>query len=133
MTKPEVPQPEPPTALRRRARRLRIGAGICLLVGLAGAGAVYWLGARAPDYSGDPAMVGFRRAEERQMGQLYGKQGQLIEDFNDSLKQPGTQALLILGAAVVVAAGCFRMARLLEAEARENVDASNLPAAPGSD
>jgi len=78
-------------------------------------------------------MVGFRRSEERQMGQLYGKQGQLIEDFNESLKQPGTQALLLLGAAVVVAAGCFHMARVLEAEARDHNDASNLPAVPGSD
>ncbi len=77
-------------------------------------------------------MVGFRRSEERQMGILYGKQGQLIEAFHDSLKQPGTQALLILGVAVVVAVGGFHIARVVEAEARENADASNLPPAGGS-
>ena len=89
------------------------------MAGLAGAGAVYWLGSRPPDYSADPSMVGFRRSEERQMGMLYGKQGQLIEDFNESLKQPGTQALLIVVAAAVAAAGCFYFARILEEEARD--------------
>ena len=67
-------------------------------------------------------MVGFRRSEERQMGVLYGKQGQLIEAINDSLKQPGTQALLILGVAVVVAAGCMHLARVVEAEAQDRAD-----------
>lgn len=133
MTKSDLPEYEPPAALGRRARRYRLTAGIVLLAGLMGAGAVYWLGSRPADYSGDPSMVGFRRSEERQMGILYGKQGQLIEDFNDSLKQPGTQALLILGVAVVVAAGAFHLARVVEAEARENMDASNLPPAVGSD
>jgi hypothetical protein len=133
MTKSDIPGCELPAAVRRRARRVRISAGVVLLAGLAGAGAVYWLGSRPPDYSADPSMVGFRRSEERQMGMLYGKQGQLIEDFNESLKQPGTQALLILGAAVVVAAGCFHFARVVEAEALENADASNLPAGRGSD
>src|SRR5579863_7784869 len=93
-------------AARRRGRRYRIAAGIILALGVLGAGLVYWLGPRAPDYSGDPSMLGFNRAADRQMAELYGKQGQLMEDLTDSLKQPGTQAVLIGLAAAVIAAGC---------------------------
>ena len=48
-----------------------------------------------------------------------GKQGQVIEDLTDSLKQPGTQAILIMVAASVVAVGCFYFARILEHEETE--------------
>ena len=106
-------------AARRRGRRYRIAAGIILVLGVLSAGLVYWLGSRAPDYSDDPSMLGFNRAADRQMGYLYGKQGQLIEDLTDSLKRPGTQAILIALAAAVVAVGCFYFARMLEHEATE--------------
>lgn len=76
-------------------------------------------------------MVGFNRREERQMGLLYGKQGQFIEDLTHSLKQPGTQAVLIAVAAALVAAGCLHFARILEQEAKEA--ASTLPERPLSD
>lgn len=103
------------------------------MLGLAGAGAVYWLGSRPPDVSEDPAMVGYDRSVERQMESLYGKQGQLMEDVDDSLKQPGTQAMLMVAATVVAAAGCFQFARVLESESRAEENASNLPAARRSD
>jgi hypothetical protein len=108
---------QPPPAVRRRARRCRISGWVILAAGLIGAGMVYWLGTRGPDYSDNPEMAGFNRSEERQMGMLYGKQGQLLEDFDNWLKQPGTQAILIVAAAAMVAAGCFYFARILEAEA----------------
>ena len=57
---------------------------------------IYWLGTRNNDFSSDPSMQGFNRAEQRQMGQLYGSSGEMIEDWTDDLKQPGTQAVLIL-------------------------------------
>jgi hypothetical protein len=104
-------------AARRRGRRYRLAGISVLLLGLISAGVVYWLGSRAPDYSDDPDMVGFNRSEERQMGILFGKQGRMMEDLTHSLKQPGTQALLIVAAAGVIAAGCFYSARILEAEA----------------
>ena len=59
-------------------------------------------------------MLGFNRREERQMGLLYGKMGTLIEDWTDDLKQPGTQAVFILGFSALVAGGCFYFARLLQ-------------------
>jgi hypothetical protein len=59
-------------------------------------------------------LKGFNRAEQRQMGQLYGNSGLLIEQWSDDLKQPGTQAILIAGFSIVVFAGCFYFARLLD-------------------
>ena len=110
---------EPPSAAYRRVWRYRLAGVVVLLLGLVSAGVIYWLGSRAPDFSDDPSMVGFNRSEERQMGILYGKQGQLIEDLKNSLKQPGTQAMLTIAAAAVVAAGCFYFASLLADEAKQ--------------
>jgi len=128
MTNLGAPIRERTAAARRPGRRYRLAAGVILLLGLSGAGLVYWLASRPPDFSDDPAMVGFNRATERQMGVLYGKQGQLIADLNDSLKQPGTQALLLVAVAVAAAIGCFQFARLVEAEAQADELAHNEPA-----
>jgi hypothetical protein len=103
--------------LRRRARRCRVAAVAVFLAGLIGGGLVYGLVPPPRDFSDDPAMAGFNRSTERQLAVLYGKQGQLIDDLNQALKQPGTQALIILGVAMAVAAGCWRCARVLEARA----------------
>lgn len=94
-----------------------MAGGVVLLLGIGGAGTAYWLGTRAPDLSDDPAMIGYNRAEDRQMGILYGKQGALIEDLTNELKQPETQAGISVVAAVVIAAGCFYFAQLLDYDA----------------
>ena len=87
---------------------------IVLLLGISSACLVYWIGTRSPDLSDDPSMVGFNRTESRQMAMLYGKMGLLIEDWTNDLKQPGTQAILIASATILIALGCFYFARLLE-------------------
>lgn len=102
-----------PGPVSRRSIRLRQAGVVVLLAGLAGAGMIYWLGSRSPDVSDDLSMVGFHRAERRQMGQLYGKMGTVIEDWSEDLKDPGTQATLIVGFSIAVAGGCFYLARLL--------------------
>ena len=109
--------PDPVLIARRRARRLRISGFTTLFFGVAAAGTVYWLGTRAPDVSDDPSMLGYNRAEQRQMGVLYGKQGELIEELTDDLKQPGMQAGIIIVAAGLISAGCFYCARLLDYDA----------------
>ena len=81
-----------------------------LLLGLGGAGVVYWT--RPPDMSDDLSMVGYDRANTRQMEILYGKQGRLIEDWSNDLKQPGTQAIIIATVSIIIAAACFYFARL---------------------
>ena len=106
--------PSPISSSRQQARRLRIIAVIVLLLGIAGAGMVYWLGTRSADLSDDSSMLGYNKPEERQMAILYGKGGELIEDWSNDLKQPGTQAIIIVVASALVAAGCFYFARLLD-------------------
>jgi hypothetical protein len=96
----------------RRARRFRITGVIVLVLGIVGAGIIYWLGTRSPDLSGDLSMAGYDKPAERQMEILYGKQGEMIEDFANDLKRPGMQAVIILVAATLVAIGCFYFARL---------------------
>lgn len=87
---------------------------IVLALGIGGAGVLYWLRTRSPDFSDDLSMLGFNRAETRQMGQLYGKSGLLIEQWSEDLKQPGTQAVIIVVFSTLVTAGCFYFARLLD-------------------
>lgn len=98
----------------RASARLRFVGIIVLVLGICGAGVVYWLGTRSPDVGDDPSMLGFNKREERQMGLMYGKMGTLIEDWSDDLKRPGTQIVLITGFSALVAGGCFYFARLME-------------------
>ena len=108
--------PGPVSSSKQRARKLRIIGVIALTLGIAGAGAVYWIGTRSPDLSDDLSMAGYNKPEERQMEILYGKQGELIEDWLNDLKQPGTQAIIIAVAAAIIAGSCFYFARLLDDE-----------------
>jgi hypothetical protein len=104
-------QPDPGMVASGRARRLKtIGCFILLLGGVCAA-VVYWQGQRAAAMD-DPAMLGFNRAERRQMDVMYGKMGSSINDLGDELKQPNTQAVLIVVGAVILAGGCFFFARL---------------------
>jgi hypothetical protein len=106
--------PGPVSSSKQRARRFRVTGVIVLLLGIVSAGVVYWIGTRSADLSDNPSMLGYDRAETQQMGILYGKSGELIEDWTNDLKQPGTQAIIIAVAATLVAAGCFYFARLLD-------------------
>ena len=102
-----------PNPSSKRVARLRIIGLIVLVLGLGSAGLVYWLGTRSPDVMDDLSMVGYNRAQTRQMGMLYGKMGPVIEEWFDDLKQPGTQAKIIVGVSILAAAGCFYFARLM--------------------
>jgi len=106
--------PCPVSSSRRRARKLRMVGVVVLVLGIGGAGLLYWLRTRSPDFSNDLSMQGFNRAEQRQMGQLYGKSGLLIEQWSNDLKQPGTQAIIIVLLSTLITAGCFYFARLLD-------------------
>jgi flagellar basal body-associated protein FliL len=102
-----------PHSSSKRAALLRMIGIIVLVLGLGGAGLVYWLGTRSPDVMDDLSMVGYNKAQTRQMGMLYGKMGPVIEEWFDDLKQPGTQAEIIVVVSTLVAAGCFYFAQLL--------------------
>ena len=109
----------PVSPARRRARRLRMAAVIVLLAGILGEGVVYWLGTRQADWPDDPSLVGYDKAQARQIGILYGRQGLTVENWANDLKKPGTQALIIVVTAALAAGGCLYLARLLDAEAQE--------------
>ena len=98
----------------RHRAQLRLIGIIVLVLGLGGAGVVYWMGTRSPDVSDDISMLGYNKAQTRQMGMLYGKMGPVIEEWFDDLKQAGTQAEIIVVVSVLIAAGCFYFARFLD-------------------
>ena len=97
---------------RKQPKRLKTAGVIVLLLGLAGAGTVYWMGTHPSGPTEDELLPGNARAESRQMEILYGKMGLLISQWSDDLKQPGTQAIIIATVSILIAAGCFYFARL---------------------
>jgi len=97
-----------------RARRLKWVGTFILVIGVVIAGAVFWRGTHNEDLSADASMIGFDRAARRQIGVLYGKSGQMIEDLTDDLKEPRTQAVIIVLLSGIVGGGCFYFARLFE-------------------
>lgn len=101
----------PPAGFSKQGSRLKLAGIVVLALGLGGAGLVYWLGTRSADLSGDLSMVRYNQPQKQQMERLYGKQGRLIQDITNGLKQPGTQAFLIAAVSAIVAAGCFYFAR----------------------
>ncbi len=109
--------PPSPERSRKLSARLKWTGRYILALGIVSAGLVYWIGSRHDDLSNDPSMLGFNRAEQRQMAELYGNSGLLMDEWLDDLKQPGTQAVLILISSGLIAAGCFYFARLLALDA----------------
>ena len=103
-----------PETSKRRSRQLNTIGAVVLALGIVGAGLVYWLGTRSQDLSNNPAMLGYNKAETRQMGLLFGKSGLLIDDWLNGLKQPRVQAFIILAVSAVIAFVCRYFARLLE-------------------
>jgi hypothetical protein len=105
--------PMPMSSGKFRARRLRIIAATVLVLGIFGADGVYWLGTRSPQTSDDPALLGNEKAQVRKEQILYGNQSILIDRWIEDLKRPGTQAVIVMVTAALVAGGCFYFAHLL--------------------
>lgn len=103
---------------KQRARHFRIAAAAVLVCGFLCAGWVYWRGSKAVDLSNDPSMMGYDKKRQYQMEMYYGRQGLVLDQLIEALKQPKTQALLILAGSVLIAGGCFYVAHLLDVEAR---------------
>jgi len=102
--------PSPDSSGRRRARFRSTGV-LVLLLGLAGAGVVYWTGTPPADLSDDPATARAYKTAERTIEINSGKLGVLLNDLTEDLKRPGTQALIILAVSILVASACFYFAR----------------------
>jgi hypothetical protein len=108
--------PEPDTSLEaaeKLVRRLRrIGTAVIFLA-VVSAGVVYSRGRGDEKLSEDPSMGRYNKANQRQMELMYGKMGTVTEDLFEHLKQPGTQAAIIVIGGGLIAAGCFYFARLV--------------------
>ncbi len=97
--------------------RLRLIGILVLVLGFVCAGFVYWNGVRSKDSRLADYDQSRTRAESRQMGILYGKMGQMIEDFFEDLKRPATQAAIIAVTSAAIALACFYLARPLNESA----------------
>ena len=111
--------PAPDPFDRRRTRLRALGAAV-LLLGLAAAGAVYWTGAPADDLSADPVTARAFKTESRDVEINFGKTGLLLNNLMADLKDPATQAVLIVIVSTLVASGCFYFARWPEPGAEPN-------------
>jgi hypothetical protein len=82
-----------------------------LLLGLAGAGAVYrmgwlgwtvWMGSRGVEGADDRLLAGPSRAERHQVELLYGKFGLRILEMINALERPGTLAVIVAAVLVLI-------------------------------
>jgi hypothetical protein len=117
MSANQHPSDAPPP--RNKTQRLRVVGSIVLLLGLTTAGAVYGTRTHAGSPAEDVLWAENARAQSRQMGILYGRMGVLTQELFEDLGQPGIQASLIAAVSVLVAAGCFYVARLSDKDDEE--------------
>jgi hypothetical protein len=96
-------------SLQREKRLLRRTGWAVLVAGTVVAALVYSLGKSAED-NNDLAQ-GQRRAESRQLGLLYGKSGEMAEDFFSALKRPEIQAGAIVVITFAASFACFYLGR----------------------
>ena len=85
-----------------------------LMLGLIGVGAVYQLG--RPQDVPDELSTAYKN-NERQAEYLYGKPGLWLQELLGALKKPDTQAVIIVAASWLIAAGCLYVARQFEMDA----------------
>jgi hypothetical protein len=89
---------------------------VCVLaVGLIGAEVTYLRGTRSGNSLDDPSLLGFDKAAARQVATLYGQQGVIVQGWSNDLAKPGTQAVIIVAATLLVSGVCFYIASLLAA------------------
>jgi hypothetical protein len=117
MSPTDNPTTDPVAIARRRARIFRIAAVVALVLGIGGGGLLYWLRTRPDDLSQDPAMIGYDCGENQQVDILLGKPGELFLGWMNDLKQPGTQAFIIIAVAVLVSFICYKCAQLHDRDA----------------
>lgn len=100
----------PGSSDKHRAKWLRHIGFAVLILGIIGGSELYRKGILSPDIRDDPEMIGFDRAERRQMGLMYGTQGRMIMELEDALGRPQTQAIIVLVASALVSGGCWYFA-----------------------
>ena len=97
-----------------RSRRLRIIGRVILACGIIGAALFSWNETRNAPPPLDDAAAGYTRSRERQMGQMMGTLGVATTRLMETLETPAAEAALIALSAALVAALCFRVAKLMD-------------------
>jgi len=87
---------------------------LILLLGLGGAGAVYWTGTPPQDWSSDPATARAYKTEARDIEINFGKAGLILNNIAAGLERPGAQAAILALVSILAASGCFCFAHWLE-------------------
>ncbi len=93
-------------------RRLRVIGTLLLLLGFVGAGMVYWTGAPPEDLSDDVLSANNSKKVARDIEVNFGKMGLLAVNLSEELRQPDTQAAVIVVVSILLASGCFYFAGL---------------------
>ena len=99
---------------KRSGKRLRVAGVLILVLGIGMADLIYWRGSRSTGLPDDPALLGYDKTQNRQLGNLYGQQGVLAQEWADDLKEPRTQAIIIVAASTLAAGACFYVAGLMD-------------------
>lgn len=79
-----------------------------------GSGILYWDRTRSHAPTLDELMPGYSSNRDRQVAILIGTLGSMAVNGLDDLKEPGTQALLIVLVSALVTIVCFRVAWVLD-------------------
>ncbi len=109
---------EAPFSPQAAVRMRKIGA-LVLAAGLAGAGLLYWKGPPPRNLSDEVSTARTSKKLAHEIELNTGKAGLMVNDLMENLQYPKTQAAIMAVASVLVGAGCFYIARL--------IDRANLP------
>jgi hypothetical protein len=101
----------PDSSAREGARWRTVGV-ILLALGIVGACLVYWLEKPPADLSDLIPAAQDSKAVTRSIEMNSGKAGLFMDNLMTDLQNPGTQALIIVVTAILLASGCFYVAQL---------------------
>jgi|GEM_PF-6918533 hypothetical protein len=101
----------PVTAPNSGTPRLRKVGLVILVVGFTLAALIYLTGSNPEDFSSDPATARAYKNQSQEIQLNYGHSGLVMNQLADDLKQPATQAILLLIISTVSACACFYLAR----------------------
>ncbi|HEY7792062.1 MAG TPA: hypothetical protein VIC33_16225 [Vicinamibacterales bacterium] len=92
---------------------LKLLGALALMLAVACAGTA-WRIHHHPAPSIEQLLPGYTKAQQRQMGILYGKGGVVLSNWVEELMDPEVEARIGAIAALLFAFGCFYIAHLLE-------------------
>ena len=101
----------------RRSDRLRAIGWAVLVIGMAGAAALYAVKTRAADATlDDTNALGYARSMQHGMGVMMGASGAILTEWQQALTSPLGQALIVAACAALAAGYFFRVAWVVDAE-----------------